>query len=157
MTDQPAKKKKSKLPGQRTMEAMRKHGWVCGVVERWNPHVMIRQDLFGFADIIAIGKGIIAVQATSGGGSGSSNFNARIRKILAEHRAKIWLQSGGRIQVWSWKKGTLNGREKWRHTIHEITLKDFADMPPTPAVASESPVRPTAGDGGIFADDPLGG
>lgn len=154
MTDQPAKKKKSKLPGQRTMEAMRAAGYDVGVVERWNQYAMIRQDLFNFIDLIAMGRGgIIAVQATS-----MANRSARVAKILAEPKARHWLSCGGRVQVWAWRKLSKKiGNKTWQESITEITLKDFADMPPTPAVASESPVRPTAGDGGLFADDPLGG
>ena len=44
-------------PTQRTIRALRDQGLVCGIVERFNPHVGphgIRQDLFGCLDIIAL-------------------------------------------------------------------------------------------------------
>lgn len=126
--DAPKKKKpKTKLPGARTMEHMRKEGFVCGRVEHWNSHCNIRQDLFGFADLIAMrgGAGIIAVQATSD--QNGANANKRIAKILAEPRAKIWLQLGGRIMVFGWRKLSRGMvREKWVPKIIEITLKEFA-------------------------------
>lgn len=143
----PAKKKpKAKLPGARTMEAMRKEGFTCGRVEHWNSHCNIMQDLFGFADLIAMraGAGIIAVQATSDQSGGHGN--ARIAKIMAEPRAKIWLQSGGRIQVFAWRKLSRGMvREKWVPKVTEITLKDFAPGA-TDAGATSSPV----GTGGLF-------
>jgi hypothetical protein len=46
-------------------------------------------------------RGILAVQVT--GGSGKSNFNARVAKIKAEARAGIWLSAGGRIRVMSYE------------------------------------------------------
>ena len=146
--DAKPKRKKGKLPGARTMEHMRKEGLVVAMVERRNPHAMIRQDLFGFADLIAMrpGAGIIAVQATSMG-----NRTSRITKIIAEPRAKLWLASGGRIQVWGWRKLTRGMvREKWLPEITEITLKDFA---PDGSPAGVGEVRPPAEPGSLF-DDP---
>lgn len=147
----PAKKKpKAKLPGARTMEHMCKDGFTVAMVERWNPHAMVRQDMFGFCDIVAMraGAGIIAVQACAMG-----SRTARIAKILAEPRAKIWLQSGGRIQVFAWRKLTRGMvREKWVPKVTEITLKDFGFE------GSPEPVRDAQGaplaEGGLF-DEPV--
>lgn len=144
--DAPKKKKpKAKLPGARTMEHMRKEGFTVAMVERWNPHAMIRQDLYGFGDILAMraGAGIIAVQACVMG-----SRTARIAKILAEFRAKIWLQSGGRIMVFAWRKLTRGMvREKWVPEVTEITLADFKSDG-SPAGVGE--VRPPAATGSLF-------
>lgn len=95
-------------PTQRSLEHARRQGWTAGVVERWNPHARIRQDLFGFVDVIVLDgePGALAVQATS-----ASNHASRVRKIREQcaEAAQAWLGSGGRIQVWSWRKGA-NGR-----------------------------------------------
>jgi hypothetical protein len=54
-------------PTRRSLEHLRKAGAeLVAVVERWNPHAKIRQDLFGVVDVLAIhGEDTIAVQATS--------------------------------------------------------------------------------------------
>lgn len=54
-------------PTQRSLKQLRLAGWLCAVTERWNPHVKIRQDLFGFADLIAVkGDECRLIQTTSG-------------------------------------------------------------------------------------------
>ena len=43
-------------PTQRSLAALKKQGWTCGIVERFNPHVGphgIRQDFCGGIDVIA--------------------------------------------------------------------------------------------------------
>jgi hypothetical protein len=79
---------------------MRRRGYLAAVVERWNPYAKIRQDLFGFVDIIAIGKReVIAVQCTSG-----SHVANRVRKI-ADHENLAAVRKGGiRILVHGWSK-----------------------------------------------------
>lgn len=44
-------------PTQRTLAALRKLGYLAAVVEKWNHGAHIRQDLFGFIDVLAIGGG----------------------------------------------------------------------------------------------------
>jgi hypothetical protein len=41
-------------PTQRSMAYLKKEGYRVAVVERWNPHARIRQDLFGVIDLLAI-------------------------------------------------------------------------------------------------------
>jgi hypothetical protein len=79
---------------------LREDGYEPAVVEKWNPHVRIRQDLFGFADVLAMKPGHppLLVQATSTG------VAARRAKILAEPRALMALQSGFAIEIWGWRK-----------------------------------------------------
>ena len=58
-------------PTQRTLNHLRRRGYLAAVVERFNPHVGehgIRQDLFGFLDLLAIRAdkpGVLGIQATS--------------------------------------------------------------------------------------------
>ena len=47
-------------PTARTLATMRQEGWTVQVVERWNPHARIRQDLFGWADLLAVHPGVDA-------------------------------------------------------------------------------------------------
>jgi hypothetical protein len=102
-------------PTQRTLALCKKHGWTCQVVERWNSFARIRQDLFGFIDLVAMdGKTIIGIQATSG-----ANVAARLTKIKENPKSLEWLESGGRLFVhgWSLKKRT----RRWECREIEVT------------------------------------
>ena len=104
-------------PTQRTLSALRKAGWTCAVVERWNQYARIRQDLFGFADILCLRPGeILAVQACAG-----ASHAARRAKILAEPRSAEWIAAGGLIEVWSWsKRGGRGKRKLWTQRVERI-------------------------------------
>lgn len=93
-------------PTERTLAYLRKQGYRVAVVERWNPHAKIRQDLFGIIDVLAIGKGItLAVQCTS-----ADNVSARVHKI-AEHESTPWIREAGwLIEVQGWTKGKREPR-----------------------------------------------
>lgn len=122
------KRKKAVTPTARTLAECRKRGWTAGVVERWNAHVHILQDLFGCIDIIALTPdGILAIQATGGDGGAHA---ARVKKILAEPRAKKWVESGGRFEVWSWaKRGDRGARKLWTLRVEDVApaLRDLEE------------------------------
>ena len=40
-------------PTQRTLKRLRDLGYLAEVVERWNPHAKVRNDLFGFGDVMS--------------------------------------------------------------------------------------------------------
>ena len=106
-------------PTARSLQYCRSHGLPASVVERWNPHAKIRQDAFGFIDVIVLdttNHAIIGVQATSG-----SNHGARRRKILDEPRALSWVNAGGLIEVWSWsKRPGVTKRKVWTLRREEV-------------------------------------
>ena len=119
-------------PTQRTLKALKEQGRVCGIVERFHmyagPHG-IRQDLFGFIDIIALDRklGIIAVQSCG------QSFAAHYRKITEEryHECAEWLRCGGRVELWGWRKvkhkrGGVAMR--WKPRVREITQKDLDEV-----------------------------
>lgn len=97
------KKKKSKgiSPTQRSLAHMREQGFdLVQVVEHWNPHAFIRQDLFGIIDILGIkGEETVAVQTTSG-----SAVSARIRKMQESEALPFLRKAGWRILVHGWRK-----------------------------------------------------
>lgn len=75
-------------------------GWLVAVVERWNPHARIRQDLFGFIDLVAVRAGeTLAVQATS-----TSNVSTRVTKIAESPNVGIVREAGWAIHVHGWSK-----------------------------------------------------
>lgn len=110
-------------PTSRTLQELKKQKIPCQVVERFNPYAKVRVDLFGIIDIVYLNNGIVGIQATSG-----SNHSARKEKILASKLAKEWIISGGKIEIWSWRKLKLKKGGKvfrWTPRIEEIKLEDF--------------------------------
>ena len=85
-------------PCARTMAALRGAGWTVERVEHWNPYAHVTLDLFGFADLLALAAGrILAVQVTT-----ADHGANRRAKILAEHRARAWVQAGGSVELRTW-------------------------------------------------------
>ena len=115
-------------PTQRTLAYLRKSGAVAAVVEKWNPHAGVRQDLFGFVDLIYMSKAfqcVVAVQATSG-----TNHAARRTKVLSIDTARQWLECGQRVEIWSWspKKRVRGGKAiRYESRVEELTLEDFEE------------------------------
>lgn len=94
-------------PTQRTRQWLKSRGITSQIVERWNSFAKVRQDLFGFCDIVALGPRILAIQVTSG-----SSVSARVAKIVDEPRAREWLAAGGLIEVHGWRKAGAKGKRK---------------------------------------------
>jgi hypothetical protein len=118
-------KSKGPSPTQRSLALLRKAG-IADVVERWigGGKFRVRKDCFGFGDILAcnpVNGAITLVQTTSG-----SNSAARKTKILECDLARVWLLSGGGIEVHSWRqRGKRGARKLWTCVITSITLADF--------------------------------
>ena len=94
-------------PTQRTLNECRKRGWLVEVTERWNQFARIRQDLFGFCDVLAIRpEGLLAIQATS-----ATNMYARIDKLMDTAACHAWLAAGQAVEVWGWEVETANTEE----------------------------------------------
>ena len=88
-------------PTQRTLAYLREQGYLCAIVEKWNPHVKIRQDLFGFIDILAIKKDeTLAVQCTSTG------VAARVKKIQESEYLSRVREAGWKILIVGWSKNS---------------------------------------------------
>lgn len=118
-------------PTQRTLGAMREQGRICGIVEKFNHHVGefgIRQDLFGFIDIIAIDpvNGIIAIQSCG------QDFAGHIRKMTEERNDAMyqWLQHAP-VELWGWRKVKLKrgGKaERWKPRVADFTLGENEEL-----------------------------
>ena len=80
-------------PTSRTLAVLREQGYTVAIGEKWNPHARIRQDLFGFIDILAIKRDeTLAVQATASG------VSDRIKKIMASELLPKVREAGWKIQ-----------------------------------------------------------
>jgi len=98
-------------PTQRSKKHMEDRGYTVAIVERWNPYARIRQDLFGFVDLLCIGNGeTVAVQATSG-----SNVASRVKKICEHENVGAVRKAGWRIVVQGWRKDS-----KGRYVLREV-------------------------------------
>lgn len=94
----------AKSPTQRSLEYLREQGYHCEVVEKWNPWKRVRQDLWGWCDILAIRRDeVLAVQVTSAG------VAARIKKIQESDTVAKVREAGIRVEVHGWTK-RANGR-----------------------------------------------
>lgn len=103
---------KKKSPTSRSIDHMRSLGYLCAVVEKWNQHVKIRQDLYGFIDVLCVkGEDIVGIQATSG-----PNVASRVTKIT-EHENWPLVCKAIRVIVHGWRK---NAKNRW--VLREVEL-----------------------------------
>ena len=108
-------------PTQRTKKHLEGLGYRVDICERVIPYSFIKKDLFGFADLVAVGFGhIAAVQTTT-----MSNKSERLNKILALDDAKVWLDNGGKILLICWRQLKGKGRQKWWPDTREIIREDY--------------------------------
>lgn len=120
----------------------------CVIVERWNSHIRIRQDLYGFIDIIALdthNKQTIGVQCFG------SDFQPHLRKITLPAEdgstkivdaAKDWLYCNNKIWLLGWRKLKRKNKDGgwsklgfWTPRLEELRLEDF----PVDAFDGEQP------------------
>jgi len=91
---------------------------VAQVTEHWNQFAKVRQDLFGFIDVVVLGKQVIGIQTTSG-----DHVANRIEKIRQLDKARAWLDAGGKILVHGWRK---LANKRWECREIDIT-RDVLD------------------------------
>ena len=109
-------------PTQRTLKAMREQGRLCGIVERFTRYGGshgIRQDLFGFIDIICIdpASGIVGVQSCG------SAFSQHTAKMTGETNEMLceWLKHA-KAELWSWRKVKVGRAERWAPRVADFRL-----------------------------------
>lgn len=88
-------------PTQRSIAHLKELGYMVAIVEHWNSFARIRQDLWGWCDILAIKTDeILAVQVTASG------VSERIKKIEASETVGKVRDAGIRIEVHGWRKNS---------------------------------------------------
>lgn len=105
-------------PTQRSLKLLRDLGWHAQVVELWNAHAFIRQDLYGWIDIIACHPtfGILGVQTTTG-----SHLAERLEKARGNAALVAWVTAGGKLAAHGWRK--LKGR--WQVDTRPVAISDL--------------------------------
>ena len=93
-------------PTQLSLKELRKTCDAVQVVEKWNPHAKIRQDLFGFVDILALQGGeTLAIQSTSW-----ANVGSRAKKIAESPLFGAVRDAGWKILIHGWRKNAKTNR-----------------------------------------------
>ena len=101
-------------PTQLSLKKLREEGYTVAVVEHWNAFARIRQDLFGFIDLLALkGKEVLAVQTTT-----ATNMNARIKKIADHENIDIVREAGWTIHVHGWHQ---DEKKKWLCKVKDVS------------------------------------
>jgi hypothetical protein len=111
-------------PTQRSLNLLRERGYLPYITETWNPYSKRRNDLYGFADIVAIKvgePGVLAVQTTSG-----TNLSARIKKAESLSAFRLWLAAGNPVEFHGWRK-LLTGKKQrtWQPLIRRFSIQDL--------------------------------
>lgn len=88
-------------PTALTLRHLRAEGWpLVEVVEKWNSHARVRQDLFGLIDVLAVRPGeTLGVQTTS-----LSNVSARVNKMAEHDNIGALREAGWSLHVHGWVK-----------------------------------------------------
>lgn len=89
-------------PTSRSLEHLRRLGYLAAVVECWIPKINRRRDLWHFADILAVHPRdglFLLVQTTS-----LSNVPSRLAKAKARPELAAWLKAGGSFEVHGWTR-----------------------------------------------------
>ena len=93
------------------MAKLRKEGYLCAVVEKYNMFAKVRQDLFGILDLLCIGNGVtLGVQVTTLG-----HKQEHIDKMM-DHPNLPRILDVWEVQLHSWRKL----KDGWK-----VDIKDF--------------------------------
>jgi hypothetical protein len=114
-------------PTGRTLDLLRRSGYLAAVVETWVPRVNRRRDLFRFADVLGVHpvrREVILVQTTTAG-----HVAHRLAKIKAIPELAAILASGCKVSVHGWDKRA----GQWHCRIVDVLSGDLdviaADLP----------------------------
>ena len=101
-------------PTQLSIKYLKDQGYTVAIVEHYNYFAKIRQDLFGFIDIIALkGKETLAIQTTT-----ATNMSARITKISNNEYVGAVRDAGWTIHVHGWHQ---DDKRKWHCKVKDVS------------------------------------
>lgn len=121
-------------PTARSRKHLSAEGWHVATVEQTIPHVFIKRDAFGWADLLCVHptKGIALVQVTTG--DHLANRIAKARTVAGPLVA--WLIAGGKLVAHGWRQlGPKGSRKRWEVREVELGLKDLEE-PVSPGTSS---------------------
>jgi hypothetical protein len=115
-----------------SLRELRAQGWRVAVCERWIARLGIKQDVWGFADLLCVhpkARRFLLVQTTT-----ISHLAARIAKAKAKDELRDWLTAGGFFECHGWTK--IAG--SWRCKRVAVQLGDLGALA---EVVTERPPR----------------
>lgn len=87
-------------PTQLSLKKLRAEGYLVAITEKWNVFCKIRQDMWGWCDLLAIKENeVLAVQTTS-----YTNISARVQKITNSDTLGMVRKSNIKVNVHGWRK-----------------------------------------------------
>ena len=126
------RKKKKVSTMQMTLKLLRKEGGIPAIVEKVIPFKFIKQDAFGFVDVVSLHPSqgeILFVQCTT-----MANMSSHREKTFTNPNFKAMLEAGGVFEFHAWRKikskkldGKLSKVGKWecsRERFDYTYLKD---------------------------------
>lgn len=118
--DKPKRKATRAKTTQRALRILEGHGWYPAVVEKWNPHARVTQDLYRFCDVLAVScRGTVAVQVTS-----VDHHANRIKKLTTDpdvaYAVRRCLEADWLVEVWGLRP--KNRPDKHGATLRATTL-----------------------------------
>lgn len=127
-------------PTSRSLDWLRKQGYVAGVVEHWltfpetkngkptGKTIRVRKDLFNVFDIVAVHPGIhgtLFVQTTD-----DTSVSKRLLKVLAQPEITKIIKAGNGVQIHGWGlKGAAGKRKLYQVRVLHLGLTNGSDVP----------------------------
>ncbi len=119
---------------QRTLEWLREKFPVPDIdfTERHIPHSVIKKDLFGIIDLVALVQDFSVIEPSfylwGIQVCGGNDYAAHMKKILASDKAYKWVYGSDRSLILiGWRKLKKQG---WRPRVHRFSRGDWKSMPP---------------------------
>jgi len=103
-------------PTSRTLEYLRRQGFLATVVETFNHHVNRKRDLFGIGDVLAVhpvDRVVLIVQTTTKG-----HVADRLARCVARPELATWLRSGAMFECHGWYQ---DAESRWR--LHRVPVQ----------------------------------
>lgn len=106
---------------QRTTKILREQDLKYWKVEYRNVWAKITVDLFHIIDLLVLDGGFLGIQVCG------SDWTPHVKKITVEHKENTvdWLEAGGRIELWGWRKLKKKRGGKamiWKPRIADVFL-----------------------------------
>jgi hypothetical protein len=121
---------------QRSKKYLEQKGWHVWIVEHFNQWAHVRQDLYGFGDLVAIrhdSNGVWAINACTDEGEVKSHIDKYLNGYDNPKKGRqppnphlpVWLASKNRFSLFGWGKrnqGGIGSRKVWTLRIIEFYL-----------------------------------
>ena len=118
---------------------------MVAIVEHWNQWAHIKQDLYGFIDLVCIRPDRVGVMGVNPCGEDASIHIRKYMEGWTDPKGKfhepnkclpVWLKAGNPFFLWAWRKRGDRGKRKvWHLKQIEAILKDgkveFHEIPDT--------------------------